>query len=160
MTIRKTTTDDLAEVLRIYADAREYMRESGNPSQWGDSRPTRETVEHDIACGASYVCEISGEITAVFYFNIERDPTYEQIDGAWLNDEPCGVVHRIAKRRDAKGAGAFCLNWCYERCRNLKLDTHRDNAAMLKLLAKLGFTYCGVISIRDGEERVAFQKVD
>ncbi|MDR0906083.1 MAG: GNAT family N-acetyltransferase [Oscillospiraceae bacterium] len=158
MMIRKTITDDLAEVMRIYAGAREFMRESGNPAQWGDTHPARELSERDIAEGKSYVCVEDGGIAAVFYFGVERDPIYDTIDGAWLNDEPCGVVHRLAKRRDVKGAGAFCIDWCFERCGNIKIDTHRDNAPMQKLLGKLGFAYCGVVQMPDGGERIAFQK--
>ncbi|MDR0819133.1 MAG: GNAT family N-acetyltransferase [Oscillospiraceae bacterium] len=158
MTIRKTTASDFAKVTQIYADAREYMRENGNPTQWSDWYPPRDMIERDIQSGTSYVCVDDSGVAAVFYFNIERDPTYEHIDGEWLNDEPCGVVHRIAKRLDVKGAGEFCVNWCFEQCRNLKIDTHKDNLPMQKLLSKLGFVYCGIIWVLDGEERVAFQK--
>jgi hypothetical protein len=100
----------------------------------------------------------NSKIVAVFYFNTEPDPTYDKIDGAWLDDKPCGVVHRIAKRTQVKGAGAFCINWCFEQCHNIKIDTHSDNIPMKKLLGKLGFTYCGIIWIENGDERIAFQK--
>jgi RimJ/RimL family protein N-acetyltransferase len=136
------------------------MRGNGNPTQWSDWYPPQDMIERDIAAGTSYVCVENGEIAAVFYFNVERDPTYENIDGAWLDDEPYGVVHRIAKRRGVKGAGEFCLNWCLEQCRSIRIDTHKDNAPMQKLLSKFGFKYCGIIWVLDGEERIAFQKND
>jgi len=160
--IRKTTASDLDEVCLIYADARDFMRESGNPDQWRGSHPRRETIEDDIADGHSYVCVREGAIAAVFYFNIEFDPTYGRIDGQWLNDKPYGVVHRIARAGSAagKGAGAFCIEWCLDRCGNLRIDTHRDNAHMIGLLEKLGFSYCGIIWLEDGDERRAFQKSD
>ncbi|MDR1821974.1 MAG: GNAT family N-acetyltransferase [Oscillospiraceae bacterium] len=159
MTIRKTEPADLAAVLKIYAEAREFMRESGNPEQWGDVHPPDKMIEDDIAARLGYVCEDSGEIAAAFYFNIERDTTYEYIQGAWLNEAPYGVVHRIAVRRGTKGAGTLCLNWAFEQCGNLKIDTHEDNIPMKNLLGKLGFIYCGKIWVLDGtEERIAFQK--
>ena len=158
MTIRKTTPRDLDTVMRIYAEARAYMQENGNPDQWKGGRPARETIERDIEAGTSYVCIREGSIAAVFYFNIERDPTYEKIDGRWLNDQPCGVVHRIARSREAKGVGALCLSWCFEQCHNLKIDTHRANLPMRKLLDNLGFVYCGIIWTASGDERLAFQK--
>lgn len=158
MIIRKAAADDLEEICRIYAGARAYMRESGNPGQWKDAHPAPEIVERDIQTGTSYVCVDGEKIAVVFYFNIERDPTYGKIDGRWLNDEPYGVVHRIARDRDATGAAAFCLDWCFEQCRNLRIDTHRDNAPMRGLLEKLGFCYCGIIWIENGEERIAFQR--
>ena len=158
MMIRKTDMGDFGEICRIYADARDFMRESGNPSQWRDDRPSIETVERDILEGASYVCTRSDAIVAVFFFIIGNEPTYGRIMGAWLNNDPYGVVHRIARARGASGAGSFCMDWCYEQCRNLRVDTHRDNAPMRRLLDKLGFSYCGIIWLENGEERLAYQK--
>ena len=159
MIVRKTAIFDLNEVCRIYADARDFMRESGNPNQWKDIHPAREIIERDIQAGLSYVCVCDGEIAAVFFFSTEREPTYGKIDGAWVNDEPYGVVHRIARARNAAGAGAFCIGWCLEQCRNLRIDTHRDNVPMRRLLDKMGFSYCGFIWLENGEERLAFQKL-
>jgi len=151
--------------MQIYAEARQVMAETGNGNQWGDKHPPQQLIEADIAAGLSYVCEtIDGEVVAVFYFDTTPDPTYAEIDGAWKNDEPYGVVHRIAraKKAQAKGAGAFCLSWCFEQVPNIRIDTHRDNVPMLKLLENLGYEYCGIIwlgELGDYGERLAFQKV-
>jgi len=163
MMILKTAITDLDAVMAIYACARKYMRESGNARQWGDDHPPKAFIEEDIRRGESYVCvDESGEIQAIFMLTQRPEPDYMKIDGAWVNDAPYTVIHRIARRRNAKGAGAFCLNWCYENFGNLRIDTHRDNAPMLKLLDNLGFVYCGVIWINIGggerDERLAFQK--
>ena len=158
MIVRKTTMRDFNDVCDIYAQARVFMRESGNPDQWKDTYPPGEIIERDISNGKSYVCICDDITAAVFYFSIECDPTYEVIKGQWLNDEPYGVVHRIAKAREAGGVGAFCLNWCFEQCGNVRVDTHNDNAPMKRLLDKLGFTYCGIILLANGNERLAFQK--
>ncbi len=40
----------------------------------------------------------------------------------------------------------------------LKLDTHNDNKPMQNLLKKLGFVPCGIITVEDGTERIAFQR--
>lgn len=160
MTIRKTRMDDLARVQEIYAGAREYMAKSGNPTQWGTHKPPVDQVLSDINTGKSYVCEKDGEIIAVFYFAVEEDETYQVIyDGAWLNDGPYGVLHRVAVSSQEKGIGSFCAKWAFERCKNLRIDTHENNIAMRKMLEKNGFTYCGKITIQDGTERIAFQKI-
>ena len=158
MTIRKTTIADLQAVLNIYYDAREFMRETGNPNQWKNTHPPQAMIEGDIDAEKSYVCVCDDAIVAVFYFNIEIDPMYVKIDGRWLNDEPYGVVHRIARAQNAKGAGAFCLEWCFQQCGNLRIDTHEDNVPMKKLLDRLGYLYCGIVWMPNGDERLAYQK--
>jgi hypothetical protein len=42
--------------------------------------------------------------------------------------------------------------------RQQKVDTNFDNAAMLHLLKKLGYTYCGEVYLAGGE-RKAFEKL-
>lgn len=58
-----------------------------------------------------------------------------------------------------RGAASFCLNWAFNKCGNLKIDTHRDNIVMQHLLDKNGFKYCGVVYLENGSERIAYQKV-
>ena len=160
MEIRKTTHGDLDSVMKIYAEGREIMLEGKNYHQWPEGYPFREIIEEDISAGFSYVCVDAGEILAVFHLSPGPDKTYEIIDGAWLDDKPYGVVHRIARAKTvrAKGAGAFCLNWCYDKLKNIRIDTHADNIPMKKLLEKQGYTYCGIIRIETGAERMAFQR--
>jgi len=157
--IRKTAMEDLDEVMKIYAYGRKIMRQSGNLEQWGNNHPAEDIIAADIMAEASYVLIKGYEIQAVFYFNIEEEPTYSKIRGNWLNYGPYGVIHRIARGEDARGAGAFCLDWCFNQYPNLKIDTHKDNKPMLRLLEKQGFKYCGIIWLKNGDERMAFQKM-
>jgi len=159
MEIRKTTKGDLAQVMQIYEYAQQAMDAYGNKNQWLPGYPPEEMIIEDINSGQSYVCENNGKILAVFFFSIESDPTYAKIDGAWENKKPYGVIHRIARAEGAKGAGEFCINWCLTQTKNIRIDTHKDNAPMLKLLRKLGFKHCGTIWLANGDERLAFQKV-
>lgn len=157
--IIKTKPEQLPDVLELYAHARRFMAEHGNPYQWGDSYPEQRMVERDIQDGYSYVCMAKGRIAAVFYYRPGEDDTYRRIeDGQWLNDSPYGVVHRIASDGRTKGAASFCLDWALGQCRNLKIDTHRDNVVMQNCLKKNGFSYCGIIHVEDGGERLAYQK--
>lgn len=160
MEIRKTRAEELDTVMAIYRHAQKFMAEQGNPDQWGNVHPPKDMIEKDIENGKSYVCVEDEKIAAVFYFAIEEDPTYAKIvDGEWKNNKPYAVVHRIASAGIVKGAGAFCLNWAAQQYDNLRMDTHKDNIPMQKLLAKCGFEYCGIIFIANGDERIAFQKV-
>ncbi len=159
MEIKKAEADQIDQIMDIYEYARKFMRENGNQDQWGNRHPPRELIEEDIRQRKLYVCMEEGKIAAVFYFDIEDDPTYRVIErGAWLNDKPYGVVHRIASTKGSKGAATFCLNWAYELAGNIRIDTHEDNKPMRGLLGKLGFIYCGIIYIASGASRIAFQK--
>ena len=159
MEIRKTTLSDLDRVMTIYKKARQFMRAHDNPTQWLGGKPTRQQVEEDIAKGQSYVCVNEGRIAGVLCFFIGNDPTYKTIyDGNWLNDSPYAVVHRIASSGEFKGTGTFMMEWAFSQYGNVRVDTHEDNYVMQNMLRKLGYTYCGVIYLDNGDPRLAFQK--
>ena len=56
MQIRKATMNDLPDILAIYAYARKYMKEHGNPDQWRDSYPPVSLTTQDIQSDCLYVC--------------------------------------------------------------------------------------------------------
>ena len=86
------------------------------------------------------------------------DPTYSYIeDGAWLNDNPYHVIHRIAVAKPGKGYARQMLDWAFERAGTVRIDTHRDNVIMHHILRKYGFEYCGVIYLANGDARDAYQ---
>jgi putative hydrolase of the HAD superfamily len=159
MEIRQTAYSDLNTVMDIYDHAREYMRQNGNQHQWTDGYPSRELIMADIDAERSYVCTDEDQIVGIFCFTIGIDPTYINIyDGEWLDDNTYGVVHRIASASHKKGVASFCLDWCFDRCNNIKIDTHEDNVIMQKFLAKNGYRRCGTIYLENGDPRIAFQK--
>ena len=160
MQIRKTVEGDLCRIGEIYESAKRFMRESGNPTQWNSGTPNIETARADMQKGIGYVAEENGEIVATFMFSLDGEPTYAKIyDGAWLSEAPYGVIHRIAVKYHGRGIVDFCFSECYRLCPNLKIDTHRDNIPMQRVLARAGFEYCGIIHLDDGSERLAYQKV-
>ena len=164
MRIRKSTENDVARMMDIYSYARELMARTGNPNQWGPTNwPPEGLIRQDIEKGNSYVCENdSGEVIGTFYFNFGKDiePTYLDItDGRWMDDSPYGVVHRLATDGSQKGIGAFCINWAFDRCGHMRIDTHGDNKIMQHLVTKLGFVHCGTIYVEEDDyPRLAFEK--
>lgn len=163
MEIRHTTEQDFERVMEIYAYARTFMEETGNPNQWGPTNwPPEDLIHEDIRVGKSYVCVENGKVIGTFYLNFGEDiePTYRVIEeGSWKDDSPFGVVHRIAGDGSVPGIGTFCLNWAFEQCGHLKIDTHTDNVVMQNLLKKLGFTYRGIIHVvEDNYPRFAYEK--
>ena len=162
MEIKRAILSELSRIEDIYRGARDFMRMSGNASQWGDSYPSRELLIADISSANLYTVVENERILGVFYFRIGDDPTYLEIkDGTWKNDLPYGVIHRVAVSENAHGKGVsrFCFDFALDLCGNLKIDTHRDNAPMRRALEKYGFEYCGVICLENGDERIAFQKI-
>lgn len=166
MKIRKSTEQDIGRMMEIYADARERMARCGNPNQWGPTAwPPEDLIRKDIEEGNSYVCENEeGKIIGTFYCTSGRDiePTYRVIaDGAWIDDSPYAVVHRIATDGSEKGIGRFCISWALDRCGHMRIDTHADNKPMRNLLKKLGFNHCGTIYVEEDEyPRLAFEKTN
>ena len=164
MRIRKSEETDVRRMMDIYAYARNFMKEHGNPNQWGRTNwPPEEKIQDDIRNGHSYVCvNDDGKVIGTFFFNYGKDiePHYLDIEGgAWRDESPYGVVHRIAADGSEKGIGTFCIQWAYEQCGHLRIDTHGDNTVMQNLLKKLGFVHCGTIYVEeDNDPRLAFEK--
>lgn len=163
MEIRPSTEQDVERMMEIYECARRFMAEHGNPNQWGPTKwPPEQLIHHDILCGTSYVCVHEDRIVGTFFFSAGEDiePTYRRIkDGTWRNDGPYGVVHRLAGDGSIQGIGKFCLDWAYQRCGHLRVDTHGDNIILQNLLGKMGFIHCGTIYVEeDNDPRLAYEK--
>ena len=157
--VRRSLPEDLPEIMRLYDIGRQYMRETGNTVQWVNGYPYREMIERDIRLGNGFVYEINGRIQVVWALIWGEDPTYAQIDGAWLNDRPYATIHRLASRGDIPGAASACIQWCFDLCGCLRADTDESNLPMRHTLEKLGFHYCGSIICDDGTPRRAYQKI-
>ena len=162
--IRRSTEADFQKIMEIYASAREFMASHGNPNQWGPTGwPPEDLIHDDIRKGNSYVCtDKEGTVAGTFYFIAGEDiePSYRKIEaGSWLDDSAYGVVHRLASDGSRKGVGLYCLNWAYEQCLHLRIDTHGDNKVMQNLVKKAGFIHCGTIYVeQDNYPRLAFER--
>ena len=157
--IKTATLSQLSQIMGIYAQARQFMAQTGNPDQWGTVHPSEELIRQDILNGRCYVNLDGDHIRAVFYFAVEKDPTYSYIEGQWLNDMPYGVIHRIAVGQSGKGVAAECFAFAAAHCDNIRIDTHEKNVPMQRCLAKNGFSRCGIIYLENGDPRIAYQKV-
>lgn len=157
MEIQKTKLKDLDIVMEIYKKARQFMKDNGNPFQWGNNYPSRDLINSDIEKDMSYVCIDAGEIVGTFCLQSVAEPTYEKIyNGSWLNDKPYVTIHRLAAI-SGRGVATFCINWCIGNFGNVRADTHKDNIPMQKVFAKTEFKQCGTIYLADGTERIAYQ---
>lgn len=156
MTIRPAVPADFDTISTIFAHARQFMIQTGNPDQWRTNYPPEELIRSDIAAGACHVCEVDGRIQCVFSVFPEGDSSYALIwDGSWPDDEPYCAVHRVATRGEIRGIARDCLRWCLQKWGHVRIDTHADNRPMQHILEQIGFVRCGKVPYR-GEERLAY----
>lgn len=161
---RKATQNDIPEIWKILQESIERRRIDGS-TQWQDGYPNLSTVENDVANGYNYVLISDNKIAVTGAIILNDEPTYENIDGSWLTNEDFLVIHRIGVSGEFAGKG-FAQTFLRmaesvalkNKIYSIKIDTNFDNLAMLKILEKLGYTYCGEIQVRDGK-RKAFEKV-
>lgn len=160
-TIRPATFTDLDRLMEIFEAARRFMESTGNPNQWINGYPQRALIAEEISQEHCYVCQDEeGKTIGTFCFVPSPDPNYACIeDGAWLNDAPYHVIHRLASDGSEKGIFKACIDWCALQDTNLRADTHADNKVMQHLLEKNGFIRCGIIYVSNGTPRIAYQRV-
>ena len=182
MVIRPATPADIPALRPVFEAAKAIMRADGNPDQWSaPGFPDDSLLLRDIARGGGFVIESRWPVAAVHddratvmpgltghlsepklvaYFALlpSPEPTYDYIDGAWLTDEPYGVIHRMASYPEVHGIFSTVLDFASARYAHLRIDTHRDNRIMQHLIEKHNFTYCGIIWLEDGTERLAYER--
>ena len=170
MVIRPATPADIPALRPVFEAAKGIMRADGNHDQWSaPGFPDDSLLLRDIARGGGFVIEssvmpgLTGHLVApriVAYFALlpSPEPTYDVIDGAWLTDEPYGVIHRMASYPEVHGIFSTIIDYAASRFAHLRIDTHRDNRIMQHLIEKHGFTYCGIIWLEDGTERLAYER--
>ena len=161
MNIRPARESELPRLMELFDIARAYMRRNGNTVQWVNGYPSEDLIRQDIAQDRAFVVEEAGIAEAVFCYLTGRhvEPTYAVIHGgAWPDDAPYGVIHRLASSGKLRGVMGLCADWALSRCPVLRVDTHESNATMRAAMARLGFTECGTIILGDETPRIAFQK--
>ncbi len=169
LSVRTAVPADASAIWRILKSEIEVMRQEGR-NQWQEGYPNQEAVATDIAKRQGRVLLKEGEVAGYCALVTSGDPNYDHIwDGEWLTksnsaNSRYSVVHRIAidPKRTGQGlATAFLLMLIDESKgigkESMRIDTNFDNAQMLHILPKLGFTRCGKVMVSDGE-RIAFEK--
>lgn len=161
--LRQATEGDTERIWEIILQAKERMRQAGK-KQWQDGYPAREDLVSDVASGYGYVLCRAGKAVAYGAVIFDGEPAYGAIRGKWLTELPYVVVHRLAVADEAgrQGMATRFMRGVEELSRrkgvgSFRVDTNFDNAYMLRMMEKLGFSYCGKI-VYGGGERLAFEK--
>ena len=161
---RQADNADEPQIWNILQQAIERRRLDGS-QQWQDGYPNPKTVSNDIVNGWGYVVEIENRVAAYVAIIREPEPAYETIEGHWLSTGEYVVMHRVAVADEFIGRGL--ATEIFRQAENMakksavssiKVDTNFDNVAMLSILQKLGYRYCGEVYFR-GSARKAFEKL-
>jgi Sortase and related acyltransferases len=166
MVLRKATTADIPAMMEIFCHAQASLKSMG-VNQWQNNYPNVDIIDKDLANETAYVLTKDGNILATATIIFNHEPTYDRIyEGEWLSRDKFIVVHRIAVNNHykMKGIASHILKEVERMAiraniRSFKIDTHKDNIPMRKMIEKNGFTYCGRITLLDGNSRVAYEKI-
>jgi GNAT superfamily N-acetyltransferase len=172
MEIRKSTQHDMGDLLSLFDEARSTIAALGI-DQWQNGYPSREAITNDIEKCVSYAVLCDGEILGTFALIENGEPTYDKIfDGEWqtgYSKSQCPdyfALHRVAISVSARGTGLSTkiIGYAKEKAtakgkKSLRIDTHRGNVVMRRMLEKHGFVHCGTIFLESGDERVAYELI-
>lgn len=160
---RKATTPEIPQIWVIIQQAIVRRKNDGS-QQWQDGYPNEDVIRTDIAKGIGYVLTDDDTIAGYAAILFNDEPAYEHLNGAWLTNGGFAVVHRVAISNDYLGKGLAQKIFLFtedlaidNNIFSIKVDTNFDNIPMLKILEKLGYTYCGEVTFRGGI-RKAFEK--
>ena len=142
-------------------------RKQEGSTQWQDGYPNLEVIKKDITANEGYVAtDVNGQIVAYLVISPRNEPAYDALQTGWLtNNQPYVVVHRLAVCQNPKIKGLAV--WLMQQAESIaaqmgitsiKVDTNFDNAPMLAIFKKLGYSYAGEVYFR-GSARQAFQKL-
>ncbi len=151
---------DVPRIMPLIDHSRSIMRANGNNVQW-EGYPGPDMIGADIAKGIGHL--IMQQDCPVGYFALlrEPEPTYAVIgEGLWLDDStPYGTLHRLACAPGVQGIAGCAFTFAESQCASVRVDTHLTNSIMLHIIQSRQYTRCGVIYMRDGTSREAFQKM-
>lgn len=168
MTIRKTVSCDIDDIMPILEEARQTIASLGI-DQWQDGYPNREVISEDVRLERSYVLVKDGAIIGTFALIEDGEPLYDKIEnGHWISGDDSrdyNAVHRVAIAVSARGSGAASkmLEFVFDMTKiskkgSVRIDTHEGNLVMRRMLEKNGFTPCGIIHLENGDPRIAYER--
>ena len=168
MDIRNSAHSDTGSLLALFDEARKTIAQLGI-DQWQNGYPSLAVVSEDISLERSYTVKIDSQLCGTFVLIDNGEPTYDKIyEGNWKTgneSQDYVAIHRVAVSVAVRGKGisTAIINYAEAHARALgrsalRIDTHKGNVVMRRMLEKHGFEYCGVIYLEGGDPRVAYEK--
>ena len=170
LSFRPANEADMGDILRIVGDARASLKKHG-VDQWQGPYPDERAFLFDMERGECFVVCHGEEVAGFFTLSTREEKCYGEItDGKWTADMPYCVLHRAAVAAGYRGGElAEYMMKCVEKqaetygLRCIRVDTHRKNKAMQRLLRGSGYRYRGNVQVlvEPGHDsaRQAFEKL-
>nr|WP_244889878.1 GNAT family N-acetyltransferase [Streptobacillus notomytis] len=154
----------MEKILEIKELAIEYQKEIGL-TQWSNNYPLEKDFKNDIELKRGYIYEKDNQIYAYASLNYDIDNMYlKTYDGNINNNIDYSSIHRVMVNKNEmnKGIGKEFLEKLIRISTKdsrfvVRIDTHKDNIAMIKLIDKLNFKYIAKVHANDGTERNVFE---
>ena len=168
MIIRNANHNDIVALDALFGEASATIATLGI-DQWQNGYPSLSVIREDIDRDRAFVVEKDGLVVGTFVLITDGEPTYDRIfDGAWQTGDGDNYVaiHRVAISVACRGSGisTALLDYAARVAQSLarsslRIDTHRGNVVMRRMLEKHGFVHCGSIYLESGDHRVAYEKI-
>ena len=170
LSFRPANEADMGDILRIVGDARASLKKHG-VDQWQGPYPDERAFLFDMERGECFVVCHGEEVAGFFTLSTREEKCYGEItDGKWTADMPYCVLHRAAVAAGYRGGElAEYMMKCVEKqaetygLRCIRVDTHRKNKVMQRLLRGSGYRYRGNVQVlvEPGHDsaRQAFEKL-
>lgn len=168
--IKLVPINDMPDILNITEQAKKLLKKNGS-QQWQQGYPNEECYIEYIKKEQLYGIYENNKLVAFGAYLIGIDNNYIEIQGKWsipVNDKDMSI-HTIAvsENHHGKKYGQKILEYGIEYarqkgCISVKVDTHKNNIPMQKIIEKTGFIYKGIIKIiRDKleNERLAYEYI-
>lgn len=149
-------------IFDLLSSGRRYQRSLGFV-QWEDGYPDIASVRSDILKQRANIFTVDGQVAGYISIGYSDEPAYMDIDGAFRLQGDYAVFHRITLSGDFRGQGLaselirLAEDKAKSRVNYVRIDTHKDNEIMRKVVKRSGYVYCGTVKMR-GSERYAFDK--
>lgn len=168
--IKEVEIEEISSVMEIIADAKRLLKKQS--SQWQNDYPNQKVLLDDISNQNLFGFFQDGLLIGIESLIIKEDENYKGITlGKWIKkpSQKDLVIHRIAVRNNYhnKKIGdqliKFAIGYAKrKRIHSIKVDTHKKNIAMQKILLDNNFSFRGIIYLKreeDDNQRLAYELV-
>lgn len=167
--VRYAVPDDWPRMNEIISQARKKLKRE-RVDQWQGDYPAFQNFKDNFEKNECYLLTDGNIIAGFFTLSDVPEASYAGItDGKWSSDAPYMVLHRMAVADEYRGSGlsAYILSAAEEEAKKrgikyIRVDTHRKNKSMQRLLRENGYRYRGnlIIDCEPGHDsaRQGFEK--